>query len=292
MPANACFQLYRYPIDLLETYTTVSADTLLANSEFTRGVICDTFGGALGAQGADRVHVLYPGVHLSRYDTPYDRAHVRDTVADAVESCARRGGALLLSINRFERKKRLDVAVRALAWLVANADTDAARSAQLLLAGGYDSAVAENVEHYDELAALATELGVRDRVTLVRSFSDDERAYLLAHAALLFYTPPNEHFGIVPLESMFSRVPVVACNSGGPRETVVDALTGRLCADGDAAEFGAAAAAIVALDDDQRRRMADAGRQRVLERFSLDAFTEQLVRHVHTALDGDRPKQN
>jgi alpha-1,3/alpha-1,6-mannosyltransferase len=49
---------------------------------------------------------------------------------------------------------------------------------------------------------LATKLGVAERVTMVRSFSDDERSYLLRHATALLYTPPNEHFGIVPVESM------------------------------------------------------------------------------------------
>ena len=34
--------------------------------------------------------------------------------------------------------------------------------------------------------------------------------------------------GIVPIESMYCRVPVVACNSGGPRETVKNGVTGFL----------------------------------------------------------------
>jgi glycosyltransferase involved in cell wall biosynthesis len=41
-----------------------------------------------------------------------------------VERAARNGGAVLLSINRFERKKRLDVAIEALAWLVNNSQSE------------------------------------------------------------------------------------------------------------------------------------------------------------------------
>ena len=51
--------------------------------------------------------------------------------------------------------------------------------------------------------SLAKKLNVDDRVTFIKSFSDDERAYLLRHSTVLLYTPANEHFGIVPVESMF-----------------------------------------------------------------------------------------
>jgi alpha-1,3/alpha-1,6-mannosyltransferase len=39
----------------------------------------------------------------------------------------------------------------------------------------------------------------------------------------------QEHFGIVPVEAMYSGRPVVACASGGPRESVLDGETGLLC---------------------------------------------------------------
>lgn len=51
---------------------------------------------------------------------------------------------------------------------------------------------------------------------------------LLNSAKLLVYTPSNEHFGIVPLEAMLSGVPVLAANTGGPTETVVEGETGWL----------------------------------------------------------------
>ena len=38
----------------------------------------------------------------------------------------------------------------------------------------------------------------------------------------MLYTPPREHFGIVPLEAMLAKTPVLAINFGGPLETVVN----------------------------------------------------------------------
>mmetsp|Transcript_25585 Transcript_25585/g.101031 ORF Transcript_25585/g.101031 Transcript_25585/m.101031 type:complete len:104 (+) Transcript_25585:1454-1765(+) len=45
----------------------------------------------------------------------------------------------------------------------------------------------------------------------------------------LLYTPPEEHFGIVPLEAMAASRAVIACNSGGPLETIEEGVTGFLC---------------------------------------------------------------
>lgn len=64
---------------------------------------------------------------------------------------------------------------------------------------------------------------------LLPSFTTPQRAHLLAACVAVVYTPPNEHFGIVPLEAMAHRCPVIACNSGGPCETVEAGSTGVLC---------------------------------------------------------------
>lgn len=67
------------------------------------------------------------------------------------------------------------------------------------------------------------------QVWLLRSFSDQQRTALLAACHAVVYTPQREHFGIVPLEAMASSRPVIACNSGGPMESVLHGKTGFLC---------------------------------------------------------------
>jgi len=42
----------------------------------------------------------------------------------------------------------------------------------------------------------------------------------------VIYTPPNEHFGIVPIEALEQRRPVIVIDSGGPSETVIEGVTG------------------------------------------------------------------
>ena len=67
------------------------------------------------------------------------------------------------------------------------------------------------------------------QVFMLRSFSDEQRALLLSACTAVVYTPQHEHFGIVPLEAMAAGRPVIACDSGGPRETVLHGKTGLLC---------------------------------------------------------------
>lgn len=74
--------------------------------------------------------------------------------------------------------------------------------------------------HLKEIAGETVEfLGAVDDVTLHS---------LYANAAALLYPVSDEDFGIVPVEAMGYGVPVIAHNSGGPRETVIDGKTGVL----------------------------------------------------------------
>ena len=73
---------------------------------------------------------------------------------------------------------------------------------------------------------------------------------------------------------MHARVPVVAADSGGPRESVVDGATG-LLRPPDADAWAAAVATLLG-DAAARQAMGERGRARVLEMFSLDAFAANL----------------
>jgi len=84
------------------------------------------------------------------------------------------------------------------------------------------------VEHEKELRKLAADLKITDKVVFLKSISNDQRLLLLENTKVLCYTPENEHFGIVPVEAMHMGCIVMACNSGGPLESVDHGKTGYL----------------------------------------------------------------
>jgi alpha-1,3/alpha-1,6-mannosyltransferase len=144
-----------------------------------------------------------------------------------------------------------------------------------VLAGGYDPRIKENIDYHAELEELARSLDLGpDQVTLLRSPSDAEKVWLLHRADCLLYTPTNEHFGIVPLEAMYCGTPVLAANSGGPRETVVDGVTGWL-REPTSQAFGAALRDILR-HKEQLGAVGAAGRRRVQDHFSFPAFATNL----------------
>lgn len=58
--------------------------------------------------------------------------------------------------------------------------------------------------------------------------SDEKMADVYAGAKALIFPAIDEDFGIIPVEAMAHGVPVIAYNSGGIRETVIDGKTGIL----------------------------------------------------------------
>eukprot|EP00033_Pygsuia_biforma_P003801 GCRY01004166.1.p1 GENE.GCRY01004166.1~~GCRY01004166.1.p1 ORF type:complete len:408 (+),score=88.46 GCRY01004166.1:108-1331(+) len=258
-------KLYRWPLDLLEELTTGCAHEVLVNSKFTAGVFKKHFSLLKFVP-----KVLYPAINLEAWD--FD--HVSpDSLPPELQ-----GRPLIVSLNRYERKKNIGLALLAFEQVLRDPAIPAKvrESLVLVIAGGYDPRVAENTEHYCELEDLAfTQLRLpKGQVAFLRSISEECRTALLSQALALTYTPVNEHFGIVPCEAMYAQVPVVACNSGGPLESVLEGSTGFLC-DPTPAAFAAALKKLVG-DQSLQQQMATAAKTHVERQFSLTAFGAAL----------------
>ena len=137
-----------------------------------------------------------------------------------------------------------------------------------------------DIEYYNELRAHVIKLGLTDCVTFLRSISHETKLYLLKRSSLLLYTPEKEHFGIVPLEAMYMRTPVIATNSGGPLETVVNGETGYLT-NGEAKAY-AERLMYFYHRTKEISRMGDVARQRIIEKFSFEVFTEKFHQVVNS----------
>ncbi|KAF3522009.1 hypothetical protein F2Q69_00051852 [Brassica cretica] len=176
---TALRRMYWKPIDFLEEQTTGMADMILVNSNFTASTFAKTFK-RLHARGS-RPAVLYPAVNVDQFIEPH--AYKLN----------------FLSINRFEKKKNIDLAVSAFAILCKHKLT-LSDDVTLTVAGGYDERLKENVEYLAELKSLAEKEGVSNRVSFITSCPTAERNELLSSCLCVLYTPT--HFGIVPLGAM------------------------------------------------------------------------------------------
>ncbi|XP_052501140.1 alpha-1,3/1,6-mannosyltransferase ALG2 [Budorcas taxicolor] len=259
-------RLYRAPVDWVEEYTTGMADCILVNSRFTAAVFKETFKSLSHIDPA----VLYPSLNIVSFDS---------AIPEKLDDIVPQGKKFVfLSINRYERKKNLTLALEALVKLRARLTSQDWDKVHLIIAGGYDERVLENVQHYQELKNMVQQSDLGQYVTFLRSCSDKQKISLLRGCTCVLYTPSNEHFGIVPLEAMYMQCPVIAVNSGGPLESIVHSVTGFLC-DPDPEHFSEAIEKFIH-EPSLKATMGLAGRNWVKEKFSPEAFTEQLYQYV------------
>jgi glycosyltransferase involved in cell wall biosynthesis len=121
------------------------------------------------------------------------------------------------------------------------------------------------------LARLVQAMPCRERIRLLPATSDVPA--LLRQASILAL--PSRHEGLpnVVLEAMATGLPVVASNLSGVAELVEPERTGLLAPPGDVTAWAAALARLLG-DPALGRSWGRSGRQRVLERFSLEAMVQ------------------
>jgi glycosyltransferase involved in cell wall biosynthesis len=100
-----------------------------------------------------------------------------------------------------------------------------------------------------------------------------------AYAATDVFATPSicfDTFGLVNLEAMEHRKPVVATNFGGSPEVVADGETGFVENPFDVEAFAGRIAAL--LDDEGlRQRMGEAGYLRLRQRFMIDRLVDEYL---------------
>ncbi|MCG8449883.1 MAG: glycosyltransferase, partial [Pirellulales bacterium] len=134
-----------------------------------------------------------------------------------------------------------------------------------------------------DLQRLAGELGIASSTRWLGSRPDVPE--LMQAINLLALTSHNEASPVSILEAMSCGVPVVAADVGSVAEMVLPGETGELFAPGDVEGFVAAALKMLQ-DPDRSTQQGRVGRQRVVERWSLEAMVagyETLITRLHAA---------
>jgi glycosyltransferase involved in cell wall biosynthesis len=109
-------------------------------------------------------------------------------------------------------------------------------------------------------------------------YSDEQMADFYRGAIATLCLAVDEPFGLTTLESMACQTPVIAVNSGGYQDTVLDGVTGILIE--PKTEKLVLAMKHLKGNAKLRERMGKAGRKRVLESYSWSQHTLELQRYI------------
>jgi glycosyltransferase involved in cell wall biosynthesis len=138
----------------------------------------------------------------------------------------------------------------------------------------------------DELVALARDLGIADRV-IFAGFRTDVPD-LMSAFDLFVLASVFEPFGLVLVEAMALEKPVVASRVNGIPEVVADGEAGLLVPPRDPHALAEAAARLLR-DQALARHMGQAGRGRVLARFTVEAMAGKTMALYEEILARKRP---
>ncbi|KAL8272370.1 hypothetical protein Esti_003660 [Eimeria stiedai] len=299
------WRLYRYPLDRLEALTTAMCHLLLVNSHFT----AETFTRTFPSLRREKMHVLYPPVSTDIANASSSDNLDGEASFHGLKEFLQLSSPYALSLNRFEGKKNIELAIRAVASLSPHMQCN------LVVAGGFDPRLPECSKCLGQLAELSKRLdfrvygcsdieglsfnsdqdtGGRRRVLFLKNISSTLKVFLLKRSLCLLYTPTEEHFGITPCEAMYVGCLPVACNSGGPMETILDGETGFLCNPTPEA-FSAALARLLRVSTEDPRSlevMKSKAKRHAARRFSPGVFGRSLEALLESIAGPRRMKED
>lgn len=139
----------------------------------------------------------------------------------------------------------------------------------------------EHRQYFQKLTEMSKGLNVK----FITNVNDSDLKRLYSNATAILFAAINEDFGYIPLESMSSSKPVISVNEGGPTETIVNGKTGFLV---NSIEEMAKRMEYLVENKDVAKKMGAAGRKRVTESYSWEAFFKKLNPMLRKVAKQDR----
>ena len=252
----------------MEHTAILDADAIIAVSQGTKADIQRAYPDV----DPERIHVIYNGIDLAEYKQTAATKALTDYGVDPAVP-------YVLFVGRITRQKGVTHLVDAIRYLQPGTQV-------VLCAGAPDTPeIAAELRSKVEEARKA-----HPRIVWIEKMVTKQEAIQLYSNARVFCCPSvYEPFGIINLEAMACRAPVVASATGGIKEVVVEGETGYLVPfeqdpvtsfPRDPEKFARDLAQRLnqMLEDPEKcRRFGDAGRRRVEEIFSWTAIAHQTI---------------
>jgi len=172
-----------------------------------------------------------------------------------------KSGNYILSVARLEGNKRVDLIVRAMAYVP--------EPLTLVVVG--------NGSHRALIEKAAADADVTARVRFAGGVHDNDLVGLYRDALALVYVPFDEDYGLATLEAFLAAKPVItATDSGGTLEFVKDEVNGLVCP-ADPTAIGDALSRLAG-DRALASRLGEAGRSSAVG-ITWDGVIDRLVSH-------------
>jgi alpha-maltose-1-phosphate synthase len=257
------------------------ADAIIAVSKGTKDDILKAYPDV----HPDRIHVIYNGIDLDQYHKVQESDALVKYGVDPTLPYA-------LFVGRITRQKGVTHLVDAIAYMP--------KTTQVVLCAGAPDTPEIAAEMRQKVEDIKT---VNPHVVWIEKMVSKAEAIQLYSNCRVFCCPSvYEPFGIINLEAMACRAPVVASATGGILEVVADNETGYLVHfDQDPVtrfpsnpeKFSRdLAAKITELmeDPEKARKFGEAGRRRVEEKFAWSAIADRTIALYQQMID-QYPKQ-
>ena len=235
-----------------------NVDHLTYLGEFTRQAISK----ALSRKSATEMVKIAPGIDTAHFIPQPDAMQKR-------KELGLQDKKIIISVGRLVHRKGQDNLIQAMPAVLKKIP-----SAHLLLVG--------EGPYRKHLEKLVTKSSLEQNVTFAGRIMYDRLPSFLS-AADLFAMPSRSRFfgleveglGIVYLEASACGIPVVAGNSGGAPDAVLEGVTG-LCVDGTNIEQITAAIVEICSDAERASHMGAAGRNWIVDQWRWDIWSEEF----------------
>jgi phosphatidylinositol alpha-1,6-mannosyltransferase len=247
-----------FPFNLALRNIGSAADHLTYLGEFTRSAISKS----LTDKSANAMVKIAPGINTSHFIPQANSVGDRTTLGVQDKK-------IIVSVGRLVHRKGQDKLIESMPAVLKSVP-----NAHLVLVG--------EGPYRQYLEKLVVKLSITDHVTFAGRILFDELPKYLS-AADLFAMPSRSRFfgleveglGIVYLEASACGIPVVAGNSGGAPDAVIEGVTG-LCVDGTNVDQISSAIIEICSDAARASRMGAAGRNWVVDQWRWEIWSKEF----------------
>lgn len=207
--------LLYFPDKLFLTWSYNQAKVITPISAYTGEMIKKLSGTKIPME------IIRPGVDFKKFDVAVDTSEIKARY---------RGKKIILTVGVLKPRKGHDVVIKALALLKKERDDFV-----YIIVGSFGEG---RDKYYEELTSLVSENNLKDNVVFVGEVPERDLLQHFHACDIYIHTPRVIHmnfegFGMVYLEAGACKKPVIAADSGGVRDAVVENETGLMVPEND-----------------------------------------------------------